>query len=121
VSRSLSPTYQRIYATVRRVPRGRVATYGQIARIGGIGRGARQIGYALHALPAGTTLPWHRVINAKGEVSLRADGSGAITQRIRLEQEGVRFNARGRVALSKFGWQPAPKRSTLKGGRKHQS
>jgi methylated-DNA-protein-cysteine methyltransferase related protein len=116
-----SRTYQRIYAVARRVPRGRVATYGQIAHIAGIGRGARQVGYALHALPAGTTLPWHRVINAKGEVSLRADGSGAITQRIRLEQEGVRFNARGRVALSKFGWQPAPKQSALGDGRKRLS
>jgi methylated-DNA-protein-cysteine methyltransferase related protein len=101
-----SRTYERIYAVVRRVPRGRVATYGQVARLAGIGRAARQVGYALHALPAGTTLPWYRVINAKGEVSLRADGGGAITQRIRLEHEGVRFNSRGRVALSKFGWQP---------------
>jgi len=98
------------------VPRGRVATYGQIARLAGIGRAARQVGYALHALPAGTTLPWHRVVNAKGEVSLRAHGSAAITQRIRLEHEGVRFNARGRVALTRFGWQPAPKRSTLRDG-----
>lgn len=104
--KELSLTYQRIYATVRRVPRGRVATYGQIARVAGIGRHARQVGYALHRLRPGTTVPWHRVINAKGEISLRRASGAATTQRILLEKEGVRFDFRGRVSLKQFGWRP---------------
>jgi methylated-DNA-protein-cysteine methyltransferase related protein len=98
-------TYERIYAVVRRVPHGRVATYGQIAVLAGLGGHARQVGYALHALPAGSTVPWHRVLNAQGAISLRAGGAG-VTQRLRLQQEGVVFNARGRVALPKFQWRP---------------
>jgi methylated-DNA-protein-cysteine methyltransferase related protein len=92
--------YQRIYAEVRRIPRGRVSTYGGIARRLG-GCTARQVGYAMAALPAGSRVPWHRVINHKGEISLR---DGATRQRALLEAEGVRFNLRGRVDLSQVGW-----------------
>lgn len=92
--------YQRIYAEVRRIPRGRVSTYGGIARRLG-GCTARQVGYAMAALPAGSRVPWHRVINNKGEISVR---DGADRQRRRLEAEGIRFNVRGRVDLSKVGW-----------------
>lgn len=99
-------SYDRIYAVVRRIPRGRVATYGQIASLANLRGQARQVGYALHALPAGTTVPWHRVINAKGSISLRARGAG-VTQRLRLEQEGILFDARGRVVLTKFQWRKA--------------
>ena len=63
--------YRRIYAVVRRIPRGRVASYGQVARLAGLPGHARQVGYAMHALPAGTTVPWHRVVNAQGAVSRR--------------------------------------------------
>ncbi len=98
-------TYERIYAVIRRIPRGRVATYGQIAVLANLRGHARQVGYALHALPASTTVPWHRVINTQGAISLRA-GGGATTQRLRLAQEGVLFNARGRVVLAKFQWRP---------------
>lgn len=97
--------YARIYAVVRRIPRGRVATYGQVARLAGIGGQARQVGYAMHALPAGTTVPWHRVVNARGEVSRRARGEGELEQRLRLEREGVRFSWRGRIDLAMFGWR----------------
>lgn len=96
--------YQVIYAVVRRVPRGRVASYGQVARVAGMGNAARQVGYALHALPAGSTVPWHRVLNAQGAVSLR--NHHALTQRLLLGREGVRFDARGRVDLLRFGWKP---------------
>ena len=92
----------RIYAVVRRIPRGTVATYGQVAERAGYPGHARQVGYALHALPAGTTVPWHRVINARGEVSARADGE-VLTQRLLLEREGVRFDARGRVMAGRGG------------------
>ena len=63
--------YQQIYQTVQQIPYGKVATYGQIARLAGFPGYARQVGYALHATPAGIEIPWHRVINAKGEISLR--------------------------------------------------
>jgi len=95
--------YDRIYAVVARIPRGRVATYGQIARLAGIPNGARQVGYALAALHSGSRLPWHRVVNAVGAVSLRAPGA-AEQQRFQLEKEGVRFNAAGRVDLRLDRW-----------------
>jgi methylated-DNA-protein-cysteine methyltransferase-like protein len=92
--------YQRIYAEVRRIPRGRVSTYGGIARRLG-GCTARQVGYAMAALPDGSRVPWHRVINHKGAISIR---DGADRQRMLLEAEGIRFNLRGRVDLSIVGW-----------------
>src|SRR5688572_505500 len=73
----------RVYAVVRRIPRGRVATYGQVARLAGLGAGARQVGYALSDLPTGSTVPWHRVINARGAVSLRRHTGPDVEQRIR--------------------------------------
>jgi methylated-DNA-protein-cysteine methyltransferase-like protein len=97
--------YARIYAVVRRIPRGRVATYGQVAELAGLAGHARQVGYALHALPAGTAVPWHRVINAAGAVSLRATPGDELTQRQLLEREGVRFDARGRVPLRHARWR----------------
>lgn len=103
--RPKSDSYVRIYSAVRRIPRGRVATYGQIARIAGLPGRARQVGYALHALTGATAVPWQRVVNASGGISLRPM-SGGISQRLLLEKEGVRFNAGGRIALNKFGWRP---------------
>jgi methylated-DNA-protein-cysteine methyltransferase-like protein len=100
-------SYQRIYAAVRRIPRGRVSTYGAIARVAGLAGHARQVGYALSALPAGTSVPWHRVINAQGRLSLERSATGAgITQRVRLVGEGVVVDAGGRVSLEKFEWRP---------------
>ena len=99
-------SYPRIYATVRRVPRGRVATYGQIAQLSGLAGQARLVGYAMFALPRTTTVPWHRVINAQGRISLRDDGGGAaIRQRILLEREGIMFDASDRISLAEFGWK----------------
>ena len=97
-----SSTYQAIYATVRRIPKGRVASYGQVAAVAGLAYSARQVGYALHALPAGSAVPWHRVVNAQGAISLR--DHHALTQRMLLEREGVRFDARGRADMARFGW-----------------
>jgi methylated-DNA-protein-cysteine methyltransferase-like protein len=97
--------YDRILAVVRRIPRGRVATYGQIAAAAGFPHAPRLAGYALHALPPGSPLPWHRVVGAGGRLSLaRLSPDGALTQRMRLEREGVRFDARGRVDLAGCGW-----------------
>jgi len=102
----LSRVFTRLIAVVRRIPRGRVASYGQVASIAGLPRYARQVGYALHALPEGSPVPWHRVVNARGGISLRPWGGGAETQALRLGAEGVEFDARGRVPLARFGWRP---------------
>ena len=104
-SRKVS-THQSILAAVRRIPRGRVATYGQIAAVAGLGRQPRLVGYALHALPSSTTVPWHRVINARGMVSIRSDGAASLSQRLLLEREGVQFDGRGRVSLERYLWRP---------------
>jgi methylated-DNA-protein-cysteine methyltransferase-like protein len=86
---------------VRRIPRGRVATYGQLAALLGRPRSARQVGQALRAADAG--VPWHRVVNAAGGISHRSRTASMLTQRIRLEQEGVVLR-RGRVVLDRFRW-----------------
>jgi methylated-DNA-protein-cysteine methyltransferase-like protein len=99
-------SYRRIYAVVRGIPRGQIATYGQIAELAGLGGHARQVGYALHALDAGNRLPWHRVVNAQGSVSPRAEPGGDRVQRALLEREGVRFDTAGRADLAHFGWRP---------------
>ncbi|MGB9150853.1 MAG: MGMT family protein [Burkholderiales bacterium] len=99
--------YERIYAAVKKIPRGKVATYGQVALLAGMGRHARQVGYALHALPDGKKIPWHRVINAKGEISARSSGDHDQLQRVLLEKEGVVFSLNGRVSLEKYRWRPA--------------
>lgn len=104
----MHPSYTAIYRQVRAVPRGRVATYGQIALLAGLPGCARQVGYALHALPPGSAVPWQRVLNARGELSL-GDESGA-RQRELLASEGVEFDARGRVDLGRFQWRPRPSR-----------
>ena len=99
-------SYQRIYQVVRRIPRGRVATYGQIASLAGLPGHARQVGYALHALPAETAVPWHRVVNAAGRLSPRAVPNGELTQQLLLAREGIHFNTGGRLALAQLQWKP---------------
>jgi methylated-DNA-protein-cysteine methyltransferase-like protein len=101
---SNADSYKRIYATVKRIPRGRVATYGQIATLAGLDGHARQVGYALHSLPDRSDIPWHRVINAKGEVSLRSTSDSHELQRMLLEEEGVEFSLDGKVSLAQFRW-----------------
>jgi methylated-DNA-protein-cysteine methyltransferase related protein len=103
-------TRNRIYSVVRRIPRGRVATYGQVAELAGLPGQARQVGYALHALPMGSRVPWHRVINAAGAVSLRAAPGDEVTQRQLLESEGIVFDARGRVPLARVRWRAGTRR-----------
>ena len=97
-----------VWATVKRIPRGRVATYGQIAALAGMPRHARQAGYALAAMPANMKIPWHRVINAQGRISLRLkhwDSGSDELQRILLEAEGVIFDSSGRIDLKRFRWE----------------
>lgn len=111
--------YDRIYRVVRRIPSGRVATYGQIAEAAGLPGRARQVGYALHALSGSTAVPWHRVLNARGMISLPWASRSALDQRLLLEREGVHFNQRGQVSLARYQWRPrtAPERprATLRG------
>lgn len=96
--------HKAVIAVVRRIPEGKVATYGQVARLCGYPRHARQVGYALAALPQGSNVPWHRVINSRGEVSERLMPGADEYQRILLEAEGVEFGLHGRVDLHKYQW-----------------
>ena len=98
-----SDRYARIYAAVRRIPRGRVATYGQIAELAGFEGHARQVGYALHHLPERSDVPWHRVVNARGEVSPRSSGDSHELQRMLLEGEGIVFDG-DRLSLKQYRW-----------------
>lgn len=98
----MSPEYRRIYAVIRRIPRGKVSTYGAIAKRAKCA-GPRQVGYALRILPAGEGVPWHRVVNSQGKISSRPGESDDI-QRVLLEAEGVAFKARGRIDLRRHRW-----------------
>ena len=95
--------FEDVYAFVEQIPPGRVATYGQVAALLGVPRGARAVGWALRALDESraATVPWHRVVGAGGRISLRA-GSGPVVQRRRLGAEGVRFR-NGRIDLTRYG------------------
>lgn len=97
----------RIYAIVRAIPRGKVLTYGAVARMAGVTRGARAVGWAMNACDP-ETVPWQRVINAQGRISPRAFGESEIIQRERLEAEGVVFGIHDQVDLDVYLWQPSP-------------
>ena len=101
-----SDNYSRIYAVVRRIPRGRVATYGQVARLAGLSGHARQVGYALHSMATDHPVPWHRVVNARGAISPRSELGSDLIQRQLLEREGVVFNDADRLELSRYQWSP---------------
>ena len=94
---------ERIYAVVRQVPSGRVTSYGRVASIAG-GCTARMVGYALASLPGESSVPWQRVINAGGKISPHGEGFGSAIQRLLLEEEGIVFDAAGRVDFQRFGW-----------------
>jgi methylated-DNA-protein-cysteine methyltransferase-like protein len=99
--------FEQVYQAVRHIPPGKVATYGQIARLLGKPRAARTVGWALHSLPGGSDVPWQRVVNAKGTISLDARGPGGAIQRVLLEAEGVTFDDQDRIDLQIYGW-PGP-------------
>lgn len=96
---------ERIRAMVCSIPPGCVASYGQVARLVGLPRGARLVGRVLGSLPEGTEVPWHRVVSAAGSISLPADSAAGRLQRERLRDEGVAV-LRGRVSMARYGWQP---------------
>lgn len=100
--------YNDIYAIVRQIPVGQVATYGQVAELANLYGKARLVGYALYRVDISSSeVPWHRVINAKGEISYSPLRRGAdYRQRSLLEQEGIKFNAEGKISLRDYLWRP---------------
>ena len=94
-----------VYRVVRRCPRGKVISYGAVAALVGRPRAARAVGAALKAMPDDTDVPWWRVINSDGVISIRGVAHGDVLQRILLEREGVVFSRNGRVSWEQFGWQ----------------
>jgi methylated-DNA-protein-cysteine methyltransferase-like protein len=97
--------YAAVYRLVAQIPAGKVTTYGQIARWLGHPSAARAVGYALHAIPTGSDIPWQRVINAAGRVSSRCARHYEAIQRALLEAEGVRFDSYGSIDLQRFSWR----------------
>ena len=94
----------RVWQVVASIPKGRVATYGGVAEKAGLARAARRVGSALRGLPPDSKIPWHRVVNAGGKISLPEGSASRRTQRDRLEREGVLFGKTGRIDLERFGW-----------------
>jgi methylated-DNA-protein-cysteine methyltransferase-like protein len=113
--------WEPIHAAVRRIPRGRVASYGQIAALAGRPGRAREVGYALASLSDADGVPWQRVVNARGEISARGEPAAAALQRRLLEREGVRFDLRGRIDLERYGFRPAPARGRRRGSQRGTS
>jgi methylated-DNA-protein-cysteine methyltransferase related protein len=100
-------TYDRIYTIVKRIPYGKISTYGQIANLAGLPRRARLVGYALFRVTPDSDVPWHRVINAKGEISESPFRQGNdYLQRALLEAEGITFNPQNKISLAQYQWQP---------------
>jgi len=97
--------FEKVYRLVSMIPEGKVASYGQIARMLGSPRGARTVGWALHGLPDGTKVPWQRVINSQGRISTSCLQHDANLQRELLEAEGVVFDERDRVDWEVYGWE----------------
>ena len=99
------PRYRRFYRVVEAIPEGKVATYGQIALLAGRPGRARLVGRALGALDEDSSVPWHRVLNSRGEISRRGLGDSEHYQKILLESEGVVFTEAGRVNLERYRWK----------------
>jgi methylated-DNA-protein-cysteine methyltransferase-like protein len=100
-----TPFTREVKAVLRRIPRGRVATYGQIAALAGRGRAARGVAWILHSSSDAAGLPWHRVIGGKGRISLRR-GRGFEEQKRRLAAEGIAVGRSGRIDLKRYRWEP---------------
>ena len=112
IDKNAGTAYADILETVKRIPRGRVATYGQVAALAGYPRGARLVGTVLQRAPATMRVPWHRVINARGTLSFPRNSEAYRLQRSKLEREGVRFN-RERIELARYQWRETELDSAL--------
>jgi len=98
-------TYEKIYMVVKSIPKGKVATYGQVALLAGNPRWARVVGYALHKNPEPGIIPYHRVVNRNGQVAESFAFGGSNIQRELLEKEGIVFNSDGSIDLKKYGME----------------
>lgn len=96
-------TFDMIYEVVKKIPKGQVASYGQVASLAGSRRWARVVGYALHACPDPVRIPWHRVVKQDGGLAFDSAGGGRNLQKELLEGEGVRFRA-GKVIMKDYQW-----------------
>lgn len=103
-SKKPSDSYRKIWTTVEKIPKGKVATYGQVAHISKLSRQARLVGYALHNLPHGIDVPWHRVINHQGKISFPENSTSHKRQIDLLERDGVAV-VKGRIDLKLYGWR----------------
>lgn len=95
-----------VWQVVQGIPRGHVLTYGEVARLAGMGRAARRVSQAMRRAPRGMSLPWHRVVNAQGKISLPEDSNGYREQKNRLQEEGVVF-IEGKIDLDRYGYRGA--------------
>lgn len=100
----MNPFTEKVISLIKSIPHGRVATYGQIARLAGSARGARQVSRILHSMSSKYGLPWHRVVNAKGEIVI-ADPETAYQQKILLEREGIALINGNQVNLLQYQWE----------------
>ena len=98
---------QLVYTLVRQIPPGKVLSYGRVAQLIGVPNGAREVGWALSVLKS-DDVPWHRVVNAQGRVSIKGSPEAAAMQRARLEAEGIAFNERDALDMTQHLWYPAP-------------
>ncbi|MGH1363158.1 MAG: MGMT family protein [Calditrichia bacterium] len=101
---NISEKHRLIFNVVKQIPKGRVATYGQVARVAGLEGHARLVGYALHSSPSELDLPWQRVINSKGQISLSKEDGRYFLQKSLLEAEGIVFKSE-KVSLREYGWK----------------
>lgn len=101
----MTPLYDRIVKVIQQIPTGKVATYGQIAHLAGNPRASRTVSFVLHSSSSKLKLPWHRVINSKGSISL-PKGGGFEKQRDLLLKEGIALDEKGHIDLKRYGWKP---------------
>jgi len=106
-NRGLRPFTRAVRSLIRRIPRGKVVSYGRLAALAGDARQARQVAWILHATPESEGLAWHRVINSRGRISLPPE-NGGLEQARRLRTEGVRVGPDGAVDMRKYGWNARP-------------
>jgi len=101
----LTPFTEKVVEIIGRIPKGRVMTYGQIATLAGSHRASRQVVRILHSMSEKYCLPWHRVINGKGQIGLRSN-EAYNEQRMALEAEGIEIGLNGTIDLKKYQWHP---------------
>ena len=101
---SMDQFLAQIFAVIHRIPHGKITSYGEIAKLAGYPGYARHVGKALGNLPDNSTLPWHRVLNSQGQISLK--GADLERQRGKLRQEGIEVSESGKISLKKYKWQP---------------